>query len=592
MSALAHEDDDRPQRLDLGLWRRLGVHAWPYRAELLGLVLTGLLAAAIDTTVPLLTAYLIDSVRADRASSALWTVGALYAGLLLLLATAIRVFIELAGRISTGVAHDLRKASFERLQSLSMAFYDTRPVGWLVARLTSDCGKVSGLLPWLLLDSVWGTTLVLGIGVAMLWLEPKLALVVFSIVPPLAIISAVFQRWMLESSREVRRTNARLTGAYNEAIMGVRTTKALAREPANLAEFQRLTQTMYSSTLRNSLQAAVYLPLVMGLGSVGVGLALWRAGAWPDALSRPSMGTLVAFMQYAALFSMPIQDMARQLTLLQGAQAAAERVQSLLETVPDIQSAPSAQLPSETRITSIRADRVGFSYKAGEPVLQDCTFEAHAGQIIALVGPTGGGKSTIVSLLARFYEVSEGSISINGIDLRELDLHWLQSRFGVVLQAPHLFSGTIAENIRYGRLEATDEEVQRAAARVCAAPFIEALPQRYDTPVGEGGSRLSTGQRQLVSMARAVLADPGVLVMDEATSSIDTETERAIQQGLLQLFSERISFVIAHRLSTIERADLILVIQEGRIVERGRHEVLMQQRGIYWQMQQADGQGT
>ncbi|HHO52552.1 MAG TPA: ABC transporter ATP-binding protein [Deltaproteobacteria bacterium] len=542
----------------------------------------GLLVAGIDIALPLITAGLIDGAAAGTPLRQLARYGVAYLGLLVLLSAGIYAFIVFAGRISTGMAHDLRREGFARLQRLSMSFYDTNPVGWLVARLTSDCAKVSGLLPWLLLDMVWGSALLVGIAIAMLWLDASLALVVLLVVPPLVLVSFAFQRLILESSRQVRRTNAQITASFNESIAGVRTTKALAREAANLEEFQVRSTEMFQHSMRNALQSAIYLPLVMLLGSVGAGLALWRGGlAVSDGLS---LGTLVAFMQYAALFSMPIQDMARQLTQMQAAQAAAERVQGLLETVPRIQDPEQPVVPqlSELQpIHSITFDAVHFSYKAEDPVLTGCSFSVRGGQTVALVGPTGGGKSTIVKLLARFYDVNGGSIQIDGIDLRDLSLDWLSDQLAIVLQDPHLFSGTLADNIRYGCLDATDEQIRDAARLVHADRFIARLPQGYDTEVGEGGGRLSTGQRQLVSLARAILADPRIFVMDEATSSVDTETEAAIQAGIDVLLRGRIAFVIAHRLSTIRSADQILVVRGGKIAEHGDHASLMQRGGYY-----------
>jgi ATP-binding cassette, subfamily B, bacterial len=422
----------------------------------------------------------------------------------------------------------------------------------------------------------------MGIVCAMLWLDPVLAGVVLLVVPFMAVVSLIFQRWMLESSRAVRRSNARITSSFNEAISGVRTTKALAREADNLVEFQVESTAMFDHAVRNALQSAVYLPVVISLGSCSVALALWQGGV--SVQQGTSIGTLVAFMQYATLFAMPIREMARQFTLLQAAQAGAERVQGLLETVPDIRSPACPVEAPVGAVRHIHFDAVDFAYKAGEPVLQGCSFEVRGGQTIALVGPTGGGKSTIVSLLARFYDVGAGAIRIDGQDIRDLDLLALQSRFGTVPQVPHLMSGTIADNIRYGRLDASDEAVVAAARVARAHEFIRGLPGAYGTEVGEGGDKLSTGQRQLVAMARAVLSDPAIFVMDEATSSVDTETERAIQAGLDAVLADRVAFVIAHRLSTIRSADRILVVQRGSVVESGSHEALVAQRGAYWRL--------
>lgn len=596
MSNIMDDEDDFRGQLDWALWKRMLVHARPYTKLLLAMAGTGLLVAAVDITIPVVTGRLIDEALTSGMSSTLWALAGVFASFVVILGVSIFTFIWLAGRIATGVAHDLRTAGFARLQELSFSYFDTRPVGWLVARLTSDVGKISGLLPWLLLDFVWGTAVLVGAMAVMLWIDAGLAVYVLCIVPPLALVSVLFQRRILDASRRVRKTNSRITAAFNESIMGVRTTKSLTREHDNLGEFQTQSSEMFQYAMRRSLQAAAYLPLVVFIGSIGVGVALWRGGlALSDGLT---LGTVVAFMKYAALFYMPIEEIARRLTDLQGAQAGAERVQSLLDTVPEIEDSPQVRsalqrfgstqrLPAiaidggDAIIERVQFDDVGFFYKEGETVLEDINFTAKAGQTIALVGPTGGGKSTIVSLVARFYEVKSGAVRINGVDIRERGLMWLQSNLGVVLQAPHLFSGTIADNIRYGRLDASDQELRDAARLVHAEEFIAALPDGYDTEVGEGGAKLSTGQRQLVSLARAVLADPQILVMDEATSSVDTETEARVQAGIDAVLDGRMAFVIAHRLSTIRNADVIMFVEGGKIVERGTHDSLVAKGGRY-----------
>jgi ATP-binding cassette subfamily B protein len=590
-----------PARLDWALWRRIIVHVRPYRGAVGGLVALGIAIAAIDVGMPVLTGRLIDRAVAGATMGELAPLWVAYAGLMLAFAVGIWALIVLAGKLATGVAHDLRREGFARLQSLSFSYFDRRPVGWLVSRIASDCDKIANLLPWFSLDMVWGPALALGIAAAMLAIDPGLALWVLTIVPPLSVVSVLFQRRMLASAREIRRTNARITAAFGEAVAGVRTTKTLVREEAALGEFQELSGAARSHAMRNALQGAMYLPIVISLGAVGVGFALWHGGVRLD--GELSLGTLVAFMQFAALFHMPIEDIARRLAELQGAQAAAERVQSLLDTEPEVKDSPEVLSKiaatggardgraidgHPARIGEIRFERVSFAYTPGQPVLRDVDLHVRAGQTIALVGETGGGKTTIVALLARFYELTEGVIRIDGIDHRERSLQWLQSSLGVVLQTPHLFSGTIADNIRYGRLAATRDEIVAAARLARADRFIDRLPDTYDTEVGEGGARLSTGQRQLVALARAILADPQILVLDEATSSIDTETEALIQEGIAEVLRGRISFVIAHRLSTIRGADQILVAEDGAIVERGTHAELLHRRGRYWALCRRD----
>lgn len=598
----SHWDDDTYRgRLDLALWRRIAGHARPYARALAGLALSGFVIAVVDILFPMVTARVIDEASRHGLTPRLYAAGVAYVALILTFSGFVLWFIRLAGRLATGVAYDLRTAAFSRLQDLSFSYFDVRPVGWLVTRLTSDCSKVSSLMPWFMLDLVWGTFSIAGIIAAMLWLDATMALAVMLIVPPLAVVTVYFQRRLLESSRLIRKTNSQLTAGYNECIQGVVTTKTLVREAANLAEFQGLTSTMRRASMRNALQSAVYLPAVIVLASVGTGLALWRGGIEIEQSTGLTLGTLVAFMQYAGLFAMPIQELARRITDLQSAQAAAERIQTLLDTEPQITDSPQVIQAVEThrarhagaqtpgwapdggpeKIESIEFRDVLFRYTDKETVLQDFNLTVRAGQTVALVGPTGGGKTTIVNLVARFYEVTGGAVLVNGTDVRDRSLKWLQSQLGVVLQTPHLFSGSIRDNIRYADLDAGDEQVEAAARLGGAHAFIANLADGYDTLIGEGGTRLSTGQRQLVSLSRAILADPQIFIMDEATSSVDTETEGLIQSGIEAVLEDRIAFVIAHRLSTIRRADVILVIDGGRIVEHGTHAQLIAARGRY-----------
>ena len=576
---MTYQEDDEVQSagLNAALWRPMLAYARPYWRSFVGLGLAGMAVALCDVLLPRVTGVVIDSAVSGAGRIGLY--GAFYAGLILLLAFMVWLFIVMAGVTATGVAYDLRRLAFARLQQLSFSFYDHRPVGWLMARVTTDCDRISSVLPWTLLDAVWGSFLLSGITAMMLWMNWKLALIILSIVPPLSIATAIYQRRLIHTQRLARKTNSKITAGFNEGIAGVRTTKAFVREEENLREFQTLTTEMFDYSLRNSLQAAVYLPIVMSLGAAGVGLALWRGGLLAFT-GNLALGDLFVFMQYAGLFHIPIQEMAQRFTGLQAAQASAERLQSLLDTEPEIRDGRVSDDPRE-RIREIVFDNVSFEYKQGGPVLTDVNIRLGRGESVALVGETGSGKSTIVKLLCRFYEPTQGRILIDGVDYRNLRLHWLQSSLGMVLQEPHLFSGTIRENIRYGRLDATDDEVESVARQVGAAAFIDSLPARYDTEVGESGNRLSTGQKQLITLARALLADPQILVLDEATSSVDTETERGIQKGIDVVLKGRISVIIAHRLSTIRAADRILVIDHGRILEEGKHAELLAKRGPY-----------
>ena len=585
-------------RFNAGVWKRVLRYGMIHRKFLLGIIVIAVATAGCDAALYLAIRGVIDEAVARRSDGVL-RYGLMFVGLVTTQVVCVWAFIVLAGKAGQGIGHDIRRDVFARLQELQFGYYDRRPVGWLMARATSDCQRLGRLLAWGLLDLSWGLFMMVALAGMMLVLNWKLSLVVFTVVPPLVLVSAKFQKLLLHSSRQVRKTNSRITGAYNEGIVAVRTTKTLVREDSNLAEFGQLTSEMYGQSVLNSLQSAMYLPIVQTLGAIGAGLALWFGGlrAMSDALS---LGTLILFINCASRFFDPVHELARVLTEVQAAQASAERVMGLLATEPEIKDSPEVRQAVQShqarpqdglaidglpdRIGEICFSDVSFAYKQGACVLERFNLTVQAGQTIALVGPTGGGKTTIVSLLCRFYEPTDGAILLDGVDYRRRSLHWLQSNLGIVLQTPHLFSGTVRENIRYGRLNATDEQIAQAARLASAEGFILEMEQGYDSQVGQAGSRLSTGQKQLISLARAVLADPKVFVMDEATSSVDTETERLIQQGVETILKGRTSFVIAHRLSTIRSAGRILVIDKGRIVEQGTHHELILQRGRYYEL--------
>jgi ATP-binding cassette subfamily B protein len=602
------DDEALAARVDLKLWRKLFAYARRYPKDLVWLAVCAFTTASMEVTYPLITKWVVDDVDAAYAAGtviSLWPHALAYLACTVTICIAIGGFIWMGGKIRTHVSHDIRRDGFENLQRLSFAFYDYRPVGWLMARMTSDCERLSNILAWGFLDLVWGSTMMLGIAVAMLVMNPKLALVVLAILPLLGWVSARFQRRILSSARRVRATNSRITASFNEAIMGVLTSKAFVREQANLDEFRELTNTMHGASVLNLSQAAVYVPIVITLASLATGLALAIGGL--DLLGGAiAIGTLVAFMAYTRHFFDPIEQLGHWFAEMQMAQASAERILSLIETDPAVKDSPDViealqrQADSPPRrnyapdggaanIRQIELRNVAFAYDPAKPVLKDINLTINRGETVAVVGPTGGGKSTLVNVICRFYEPTAGQVLIDGVDYRNRSLHWLQANLGMVLQNAHVFSGSIMENIRYGRLDASDEEVREAARLAGADEFVRALEKGYDTEAGEGGNRLSAGQKQLVSFARAILADPQILVMDEATSSVDTHTEQRIQRGMANVLAGRIAIVIAHRLSTIRNADRIIVVEEGRITESGTHAELMGRRGHYFELYKRQG---
>jgi ATP-binding cassette, subfamily B, bacterial len=589
-----NEEQDYSKKIDLGLWIKLLKYTVPYKKLMIGLGFVMICVAGIDVIFPLMTKYAIDHFAVTHSLEGLKYFVMGYAVLILVQAVNIYLLIAIAGKVDMGICYDIRKHGFKRLQELSFSYYDKTAVGWLMARMTSDTSRLADTIAWGMVDFVWGITMMIGIACVMLVINWKLALLSLAVMPIIVLLSLYFQQKILNAYRRVRKTNSKITGAFNEGITGAKTTKTLVREEKNLEEFKVLTGEMYSSSLQAAIFSSIYLPLVLALGSIGTALALWYGGKGV-LLQTLSYGTLVLFVQYTIQFFEPVRELARIFAELQSAQASAERILSMVETEPEITDSQevidkygepfSPRKENWPHITgNISFKNVSFSYKDGERVLENFSLDVKAGETIALVGETGSGKSTIVNLACRFYEPTEGQVMIDGVDYTQMPIAWLQSNLGYVLQTPHLFSGTVKDNIKYGKLDATEEEIINAAKLVNAHDFISKLENGYDSEVGEGGSRLSTGEKQLVSFARAILANPRIFVLDEATSSIDTETEHIIQEAIQIVLEGRTSFIIAHRLSTIRSADRILVIREGKITEQGDHKLLMKQKGYYYRL--------
>lgn len=582
------------QKIDLRVWKRLVSYALRSKGRVITTMAVMMMVAVIDLVYPLMTRYAINNFILPQNTNGVWLFGALYLLLVLMQSTGVFLFVRGAGRLERDISFDIRQETFTKLQQLSFSFYDTTSVGWLMARMGSDVARISEMIAWSIIDLMWGGCFALGVVVILLSLNWKLGLLVLIVTPVLAVLCVIFQRKILVQQRNVRKVNSRITGAFNEGIMGAVTTKTLVREQAAQEEFSQLTGEMYQSSLRAASLSALFTPLVFNLGAISVALALSVGGNmtlsdWMD------LGTLAAFVSYATQLFDPIQQLANILAEMQSAQASAERVIDLMDTQSDIVDSPSivesyGDLFEGKKenwppiVGKVEFRDVTFRYKTGETVLKHFNLTLEPGQTIALVGETGAGKSTIVNLVCRFYEPSEGEVLIDGTDYRNRSQLWLQSSLGYVLQAPHLFSGTVADNLRFAKPNATDEEIRKAAQMVHAEEFILNLPGGYNAQVGEGGGKLSTGQKQLLSLARVLLADPKIFILDEATSSIDTETEALIQDAIQTVLAGRTSFIVAHRLSTIRSAHRILVIRAGTIIESGSHDELMNQKGAYYSL--------
>ncbi|MEX1377546.1 MAG: ABC transporter ATP-binding protein [Eubacteriales bacterium] len=589
-----YEEEFETKKVDIKTWKKLIQYALKYKSQLIIMAVSMVVIAVFDVIIPYMRSYAIDEFILAKNTSGLTGFTVLYASIALIVGFIVFLFIYKAGFLETYITYEIRKDAFNNLQKLSFSYYDVTPVGFIMARMTADASRLGETIAWALVDMVWGLFFMVAAMVGMLIMNWKLAIIMIVVLPPIAIISASFSKVILKYQRRVKKTNSRITSAFNEGIMGARTTKSLHREDANFKEFDALTNKMKNSSVKAAVVSAIYMPIVMTIGAVATGAMLWIGGE--QVLDKAIMlGELNFFISMSTMFFEPIYQISRIFAELQSSQAAAERVVGLVEAKSDIIDGEEvvakygdAIHPKKENWPEIKGEvefkNVTFKYKGGEKVLENFNLKVEKGQTIALVGETGSGKSTIVNLVCRFYEPTDGDILIDGHNYKEYPQIWLHSNLGYVLQTPFLFSGTIMENIRYGRLDATDEEVIEAAKLVDADTFIHKLPNGYDTPVGEGGSKLSTGEKQLVSFARAILSNPALFVLDEATSSIDTETEAKIQYAIEKLLSGRTSFIIAHRLSTIRHADRIVVISDGEIIEDGTHSQLMKNKKHYYEL--------
>ncbi|MBQ9048672.1 MAG: ABC transporter ATP-binding protein [Solobacterium sp.] len=570
-------------------------YAKPYFKTLIFMIILGIISSLIDSVYPLFNRYAINHFIAEGTLDTLPLFIVSYLAVLIFQTIDNFVTTYYCGKIEMGVDRDLRNASFNHLQTLSFSYFNQNNVGYIHARVMSDTGRIGELVAWRMMDIVWNGSYIISVLAVMLSINARLAMYVLILVPIAVAIISYFQKHLVTLNRRIREINSTITGNFNEGITGARTIKTLVVEDTINRDFEEDTEDMRKTSVHAMHYSALFTAAVTMMSSMALAMVLWQGGIITIE-GVIEIGTLSVFMSYALNMLEPIQMIIGTISALISIQVNIERFTRLMNTESDVADAPEvvekygdAFHPKKENWEELHGDvefrDVSFKYPDGnEMVLEHFNLNVPHGTNVAIVGETGAGKSTLVNLVCRFYEPTEGQVLIDGRDARERSQLWLHSNIGYVLQTPHLFSGTVRENLRYGRPDASDEEIMRALKLVSADFVLDKMDNGLDSQVGEGGDLLSTGEKQLLSFARAILADPKILVLDEATSSIDTMTEKAIQDAIKVVIKGRTSFVIAHRLSTIVDADVILVVRDGKIVERGRHRELMKQKGYYYSL--------
>ena len=574
------QDDAIAKGYDATLMRRLLQYLRPYWLWVIVAFIAIVGGSLADLVQPWLTAKAIDDHIAVKDLEGLWRLGRWF--LLILITSFVFEYIQTSVMQTVGqkILHTVRRDVFTHLQRLDVKFYDRNPVGRLMTRVTTDVDALNDMFSSGVVTVFGDLIMLFGIVAIMIAMDWRLALVAFSVLPFIAWATAWFRRNVRENYRQVRGLVAKLNAFLQEHLTGMGTVQLFSQQARSYRQFETINREHRDVNIQSIYYYALFYPIIEVLAALS-GALIILAGGWWALDDQVSIGVLVAFLQYSRRFFQPISDLSEKFNILQAAMATSERIFGLLDTPVEM---PTPAASADRRFGGpgrIEFDRVWFAYKDDEFVLRDVSFVAEPGQRIGIVGATGSGKTTIISLLLRFYDVTQGRILVDDIDVREWPLEQLRTRFGLVLQDVHLFSGTISSNIRLGREDISDEAVWQAAKAVHADRFIDLLPQGYDTPVAERGATLSVGQKQLLSFARALAFDPAVLVLDEATSSIDTETEGLIQDALHTLMAGRTVFAIAHRLSTIQDMDHILVVHKGKIRESGTHQELLALGGIY-----------
>ena len=567
----------------------------PYRRKIILMVSLGVLSSVADAVFPLFNRYALDHFVAEKTLQGLGFFCVLFVVLLVLQSIDNYISTYLGGQVEMGIDRDLRNAAFNHLQTLSFSYFNQNNVGYIHARVMSDSGKIGELVAWHMMDFVWNFSYIIGVLVMMLAINTRLSLFILLLLPPAVLLISFFQKKMVVLNRKIREINSTITGDFNEGITGAKQIKTLVVEDRMQADFEKDTEEYRRTAVHATHYSAMFRSLVTLMSSAALAIVLWEGGIITQQ-GVIMIGTLSVFMTYALGMMEPVQSIIATISGVIAIQVNIERLTKLLETESDVADRPEVTAvygdtfhPKKENWEPLLGDvefrDVSFHYPDGEEmVLEHFSLKVPQGTSVAIVGETGAGKSTLVNLVCRFYEPTEGTVLIDGKDVRDRSQLWLHSSIGYVLQTPHLFSGTVRENLCYGRENATDEEILEALRLVSADKVVDRMENGLDSEIGEGGGNLSTGEKQLLSFARALLADPKILVLDEATSSIDTVTEKAIQDAIGTVIKGRTSFMIAHRLSTIVHADMILLVHDGRIIERGTHAELMQQRGEYYKL--------
>lgn len=574
---------------------RLFPYIKKYRNKLIMMALLGVGASLLDSIMPLFNRYVLDHFVAENTLDTLGAFVGLYILTILVKVACDFTSTYTGGKVEMGINRDLRDASFRHLQTLSFSYFNQNNVGYIHARVMSDTGRIGEMVSWGMMELIWNGAYLLSVILVMISVNARLAIYVIMLLPAAVLLISFFQKKLIRYNRRIREINSTITSDFNEGITGARSIKTMVIEDTIRNDFEKDTGEMFATSVKTGRVSALFSSSITLMSALVLAVVMWRGGNLTmENVMR--IGTLSVFMSYALGMIEPIQGLIQTMSNLIAIQVNIERFTNLMNTVSDVADTPEViekygdtfapkKENWEPLVGDVEFKDVSFMYPDGnEMVLEHFDLKVPHGTNAAIVGETGAGKSTLVNLVCRFFEPTEGQVLIDGRDARERSQLWLHSNIGYVLQTPHLFSGTVRDNLRYGKPDATDEEIMAALKLVSADFVIEKMDKGLDSEVGEGGDMLSTGEKQLLSFARAILADPRILVLDEATSSIDTVTEKAIQDAIQKVIKGRTSFMIAHRLSTVVDADIILVVRDGKIIERGKHSELMKKRGYYYSL--------